>query len=176
MADANPNTLASGSYTGIAHEIYCECGFIPSRIEIFANQTADSSSVWFTSMGTSCFETVVDVQVDATSNLAVSEGEAGYKDLLGTVAVAAGGRTLTGTNTHFLTQLKVGDEVLLGGYVYSVNAIASDTSATIDTNYGGTAITADTLVRVTGRGPGFTVANDAIRNNAGDVTYWCASR
>ena len=55
-----------------------------------------------------------------------------YNDLLlGTVAVAATS-TVTGTNTHFLSELGIGDDIVVGGERRTVYAIASNTSLTVD--------------------------------------------
>ena len=179
MADLNPNNIATGSFVGIAHDVYCECGFVPSSVKIVADQSNDSTCEWFTAMGTNMVTRVTGgtvVSTLATSTITASTGVAPYYTGLGTIAITSGLRAITGTNTHFLTQLKAGDEILLQGVVYTVNAIASDTACTIDSNYSGTTLTADPVVRVTGRGPGFIVGNGALANNAGDTNYWCAQR
>lgn len=50
----------------------------------------------------------------------------------GTVAVTAASKTVTGTGTAFLTELRIGDEVQVNGERRTVLAIASDTSLTTD--------------------------------------------
>ena len=51
--------------------------------------------------------------------------------LAGSIAVAAGGQLVTGTNTTFSKQLHVNDFVVIRGMTYRVQLIASDTSMTI---------------------------------------------
>lgn len=53
--------------------------------------------------------------------------------LSGTVALTEGSTTITGTSTVFNTQLRVGDSVDIEGERYFIDAIASDTSATLRT-------------------------------------------
>ncbi len=59
----------------------------------------------------------------------------------GTVAVANGSATVTGTGTSFTTSLKVGQQVLFTADAtqtpYPISAIASDTSLTLASNYAG---------------------------------------
>jgi hypothetical protein len=50
----------------------------------------------------------------------------------GTCAVTAGSKTVTGTSTEFLTELKVGAEIVINGERRAVTAIASATSLTVD--------------------------------------------
>lgn len=51
--------------------------------------------------------------------------------LAGTVAVTSGSQTVTGTNTRFTEQLKVGDLITIRGQTYLVSTITSDTVLSI---------------------------------------------
>ena len=51
--------------------------------------------------------------------------------LAGTVAVTNGSQTVTGTNTRFTEQLKVGDLITIRGQTYLVSTITSNTSLSI---------------------------------------------
>src|SRR5688500_3776035 len=57
--------------------------------------------------------------------------------LTGTVGVTQNSATVTGTGTAFSTELAVGDSVKIGSEVFTVSAIASATSLTLDSNYVG---------------------------------------
>jgi hypothetical protein len=57
--------------------------------------------------------------------------------LTGTVAVSSGTATVTGTGTSFTTQLAIGSNVYINSILYKVSAIASATSLTLTSNYGG---------------------------------------
>jgi hypothetical protein len=60
--------------------------------------------------------------------------------LAGTVEVTNGSQTVTGTNTRFTEQLKVGDLITIRGQTYLVSTITSDTSLSISPeNRGATA-------------------------------------
>jgi len=66
----------------------------------------------------------------------------------GTVTGTLGSATLTGAGSAFLTDLTIGDYVIVDpgdGRVYQITAIASDTVATIDREYLGTTISGSTL-------------------------------
>ena len=55
--------------------------------------------------------------------------------LTGTATVAFGDAEITGVGTSFTEELAVGDEVLIGGEVYTVSAIGSDTTLTLSEPY-----------------------------------------
>jgi hypothetical protein len=60
--------------------------------------------------------------------------------LAGSVAVTNGSQTVTGTNTRFTEQLKVGDLIVIRGQTYLVSTITSDTTLSISPeNRGATA-------------------------------------
>ncbi len=52
--------------------------------------------------------------------------------LAGTVAVTNGSEAITGTNTRFTEQLKVGDKIVIRGQSYIVTTITSDTSLSVN--------------------------------------------
>ena len=55
--------------------------------------------------------------------------------LTGTVAVTAASATVTGTGTVFTTELVVGDSIKIGTEKFTISAIASATTLTLDTNH-----------------------------------------
>lgn len=55
----------------------------------------------------------------------------------GTVAATANSNTVTGTNTRFTQQLKVGDKVVIRGMTHYVTNVISNTSLTITPDYRG---------------------------------------
>ena len=57
--------------------------------------------------------------------------------LSGTVAVVPDNNTLTGTNTRFLDQLRVGDEIVLRGMVHTVTSIQGQTSLSMVPDFRG---------------------------------------
>ena len=67
--------------------------------------------------------------------------------LTGTVAVTQNSAAVTGTGTSFATELAVGDSVKIGSEVFTVSAIASATSMTLDSNYLGSSAPAVTAYR-----------------------------
>jgi len=60
---------------------------------------------------------------------------------VGTVAVTADSNSVTGTNTRFTTQLRVGDRVVIRGMTHYVTTVVSNTSITIAPDYRGTTTT-----------------------------------
>lgn len=71
----------------------------------------------------------------------VTDLEAGgtLDSLTGTVATTSGSATLTGTSTKFLSELIIGQLVLVNNRIYVITAIASNTSATIEPSGASTA-------------------------------------
>jgi hypothetical protein len=59
--------------------------------------------------------------------------------LAGTLAINTGRTTVTGTDTRFLQQVRVGDKIALKGMTYLVASIGSDTSMTISPDWRPTA-------------------------------------
>jgi hypothetical protein len=55
--------------------------------------------------------------------------------LTGMVAVTQNSPTVTGTGTVFTTELAVGDSIKIGTSTFTVSAISSATSITLDANY-----------------------------------------
>lgn len=56
----------------------------------------------------------------------------------GTVAVSSGSATVTGTTTAFLSEVQVGDQLLIAGTLRQVATVVSDTSLTLTVGYAGT--------------------------------------
>jgi hypothetical protein len=67
--------------------------------------------------------------------------------LTGTVAVTQNSATVTGTGTAFTTELAVGDSLKIGAEVFTVAAIGSATSLTLDSNYLGASSSGATAYR-----------------------------
>lgn len=57
--------------------------------------------------------------------------------IAGTVAATTDNNTLTGTNTRFQDQLRVGDEIVIRGMVHTVTSIVSQTSLTMVPDFRG---------------------------------------
>ncbi len=91
----------------------------------------------------------------------------------GTVATTANSNTITGTNTRFTQQIRVGDKIVIRGMTHYVTNVISNTSLTITPDYRGTTasgikanLTIDTRIHqsqfnydtIDGTGPsGFTI-------------------
>lgn len=60
------------------------------------------------------------------------------QQLTGTVAVNSNSNSLTGTNTRFLSQVRVGDRIILKGMTHWVTNVASNTSMTVNPDFRGT--------------------------------------
>jgi len=69
-------------------------------------------------------------RVDGLQLQSIDQIADGY-DLAGTVAVVAGSTTLTGIGTSFLADLSPDDTVFVGTQEFTIEAVASDTSATL---------------------------------------------
>jgi hypothetical protein len=69
--------------------------------------------------------------------------------LTGTVALSNGSQAVTGTNTRFTEQLKVGDKIVIRGQSYLVSTISSDTSLSVSPENRGVTVTGvkPTIVR-----------------------------
>ena len=72
--------------------------------------------------------------------LATTEFRSGRTALTGTVAVTSGSTAVTGTGTLFSTELTVGQMVCLVSSCYTVSAIASNTSMTLNKAYSGSTV------------------------------------
>lgn len=115
---------------------------------------------------------------EVISSLGISEfaGSVAGMKLTGTVAATSGSATLTGTNTLFLTELKVGDTMkLYDGQEVIVSAIASATSLTI-TEAATASVTTAPACRLAGRSAGFLIGADADVNASGETIMYMASR
>jgi hypothetical protein len=58
-----------------------------------------------------------------------------YPTFPGTIATTSGSATVTGTNTRFLSNFALGDSILINGIYRVIQAIASNTSLTLYTNF-----------------------------------------
>ncbi len=69
--------------------------------------------------------------------------------LAGTVAITSGSQAVTGTNTRFTEQLKVGDRIVIRGQSYVISTISSDTSLSVSPENRGSSVTGvkPTIVR-----------------------------
>lgn len=69
--------------------------------------------------------------------------------LAGTVAITNGSQTVTGTNTRFTEQLKVGDTITIRGLSYLVSTITNNTTLSVSPENRGTTVTGvkPTIVR-----------------------------
>jgi hypothetical protein len=67
----------------------------------------------------------------------------------GTIAIANGATTVTGTNTLFSSQLTPGNYIVIRGMSYVVQSISSDTSIVIYPEYRGTTIAGNCIVSKT---------------------------
>jgi hypothetical protein len=87
--------------------------------------------------------------VDRAGHFSASddENEALKSILDGTVALGAGGTTLTGTTTSFLTQLSKGCLVSINGVVRRITAITTNTAATVDSAFDAGAISGAKMYR-----------------------------
>ena len=54
--------------------------------------------------------------------------------LSGTITISNSSNAVTGTNTAFLTELKIKDAIKIGAEIFTVSAIGSNTSLTLDSN------------------------------------------
>jgi hypothetical protein len=61
--------------------------------------------------------------------------------MAGTVAITQNSATVTGTSTKFSSELKPGDNIVIRGQTYTIQAIASDTSMAIYPEYRGSSAT-----------------------------------
>lgn len=60
-----------------------------------------------------------------------------YEELIGTVEVASGAATLTGSNTIFSDQLAPADVILIDGTSATIDTVTNDTGATLTANWSG---------------------------------------
>ena len=114
------------------------------------------------------FDLFLDETKDLHDDLARIELELLIGALTGTVSVTAGTAAVTGTGTAFTTELAVGDAIKIGSEVFTVSAIASPTSLTLDSNHvaGASGATAYRRQGVELPGAGF------IQYSADDLEYW----
>lgn len=70
------------------------------------------------------------------STLAVVRRSSTFQ-ITGTVAVTANTNTITGTNTRFTQQVRVGDKIVIRGMTHYVSGVISNTSMTVTPDYRG---------------------------------------
>lgn len=58
--------------------------------------------------------------------------------LTGTIAINVGSNTVTGTNTRFTSQIKVGDKIVIRGMTHWVTQVVSNTSMSVTPDFRGT--------------------------------------
>lgn len=154
--------IKTGSLTALGVAYTLELGFVPDFAQIFNITDGDIFHTWFNGMaaGYAC----QNVNSAATENSVITsngvtafEGEAPGKVLTGTFSITDGLKALTGSNTIMLTELKVGDVVLVGDQELTIGAIASATAATTLEAASGTETAAANCVRRTGRAAGLTL-------------------
>ena len=75
--------------------------------------------------------TAVQLKLQASDDGTNAYDISGTTALTGTVAGTAAAYTITGTSTLFLTELRVGDVIVISTYAYVVASIASDTSLAV---------------------------------------------
>lgn len=78
-------------------------------------------------------KTYVDTAL-ANNNVSTITGDLAT-NISGTVSVTAGTNTVTGSATSFLTDLSVGDAIKIDSEIFTITAIASNTSLTLDSNH-----------------------------------------
>ena len=105
---------------------------------------AEARAQWTSGGGNTTTPDKVGVGTAAPTALVHARGNLS-SPLAGTVGVTQNSATVTGTGTNFTTDLVVGDSIKIGSEVFTVSAIASATSLTLDSNYlgaSGSALTA----------------------------------
>jgi hypothetical protein len=184
------NDIKVGTVEGTGAIIQVELGFVPTYVKLFNIDDAGTlwpSLEWLKGMaaasGIKCQKQIdsgttgLSSQAYVTSN-GISEfagSVAGYQ-LTGTIAASALSATLTGTNTLFLTELKVGDTVKLwDGQELVVSAIASATSLTVLTA-AAASVTTNKANRLAGRTPGFLIGADGDINVSAETIVYMAAR
>ena len=180
--------IKTGTIKGTGATLNVEVGFVPSYVKVLNIDDAGALAPtieWCKGMAAaSGFKTLKTVDSGSTGNASsakvtsngISEyaGEAPFTKLTGTVAATSGSATLTGTNTSFLAELKVGDTIkLYDGQELVVSAIASATSLTVSTAATASVAT-NVAIRKDGRKAGFTIGADADINVSGETIVYMA--
>lgn len=152
--------IGSLTAAGVAYTL--ELGFVPDFLQIFNLTDGDIFHTWFNGMAAAyACQNVnhADAQnsVITSNGITAFEGEAPGKVLTGTFSITDGLKALTGSNTLMLTELKVGDVILVGDQELTIGAIASATAATTVEAASGTESAAANCVRRTGRAAGVTL-------------------
>jgi len=61
----------------------------------------------------------------------------GTQQMTGTIAINANSNTITGTNTRFTQQARIGDKIVIRGMTHYVSQVVSDTSMSVSPDYRG---------------------------------------
>ena len=170
------NMVVTGTYTGDTAAFNLELGFLPRCVEILETNTPFFYK-WFDSLGDASFirmsTTTSGLTIyTATNGFTPWDGDAGEITLTGTAAGTIGGRTITGTSTRAVLEMKVGDTLRIDGFTYKVASIASATSFTVESNLLSTP-SGDAIVRVNARSEGITLGTSLA---AAQVHAWIAYR
>jgi hypothetical protein len=175
--------MVVGQLVGTGAAMNVECGFAPRKVEVF-NATKLSITNWNYGMVTAWDEGfhvvdsgagTTDLSLLTANGISLFAGEPVNTTKTGTLAGTIATTSITGTSTEFLSELRVGDEILISGVVYSVLGIADDTHLTLDRALGAT-ISGVALVRVTGRQAGFVIGTTATLNANNDAISYTAWR
>jgi hypothetical protein len=185
MSDTNK----IGSFVGTGAILNVDLGFVPAYVELFNPNDAGSlmpSLTRFSGMAAASGFKTKSITDNATTTNKSSEyitanglsdflGELPGKALVGTIAVTAGLKALVGTSTLFLTDLRVGDVVTLGGNQYTIAGVTTATAATI-VEVAVKTETVGLMTRVTGRAAGFTLGAETDLNVSGEAVFYAASK
>ncbi len=178
-----------GSFAGTGAILNVECGFVPSYVKLFNPNDAGSlmpTLERFSGMAAASGFKTKSITDNATTANKSSEyitsnglsdfvGEVPGKVLDGTAAITAGAKSITGTNTKFLTDLRASDVITIGGNQYTVAAVSSATAATIVEAAVKTESAAN-MTRVTGRTAGFTLGAETDLNVSGESVFYIAEK
>ena len=119
------NIMVVGNLIGTGTALKVSCGFVPRRVEVL-NLTQLSKTTWNYGMTTNWDEGfheigsgagAVDFSLLTANGISTNTGDAINTTLTGTIAGSAGSAAITGTSTEFLTEVAVGEELLIGGIV-----------------------------------------------------------
>jgi hypothetical protein len=174
--------------TGVALQV--EVGFKPSYVKVLNYDDAGSlysTLEWCSPMPAASglkTKSIVDSGTTAgkSSELITSAGitqfagEAPGKVLTGTLAATAADATISGTNTLFTTELKIGDVVkLFDGQEVTVLSITSATA--FEATAAATAsVTTNLATRITDRKEGFLIGAEGDINVSAETIYYLAIR
>lgn len=183
------NQLATGTIVGTGAILRVECGFKPDNVEVFNIQDAGTLAptlTWVNGMGQAAGFKRLKVVDNATTgnasqNLITSNGISTFDGvapgtvLTGTMTISDGAKSITGSGTSFLTELKVGLRIKIGNQEFTVAGISSATAATVNEAAVGTK-TAAIGYNMSGFQAGFLIGVDPDINQSGEAIVWMAAR